>query len=189
MTKISFVVLTLLTASAGACARPVATVPAGCEPTTSAITWSPATTVPVLTSAWLYEGPGPGQRELPAEPFEPAVTGVAAPSSWLTELAASLARETGRDVHTTSPTAGEKSFGFPADGTPYIIYSGADRVTADFEVRCDPAVRGTLTGWYRTVIGGASCGENGTGAELDAFGRRAVELCAPKAGPAPSASA
>ncbi|XVV16221.1 hypothetical protein ACQP2X_18255 [Actinoplanes sp. CA-131856] len=187
MNKIVLVALVSTMAMTGACARagagpadavPADAVPAGCEPAASTITWSPVETAPVLTSAWFFAAAAGQPKELPLERFTPSLAGVTAPASWLTDLGASLARSTGTSVHTTEPSA-EGQSGLPADGGSFVTYTGVDRVSAGFEVRCDRTVRGTLTAWSRTVIGGAPCG-SGTGVELDAFGRLAVALCPAK---------
>ncbi|MFG1992035.1 hypothetical protein ACGFJ7_18860 [Actinoplanes sp. NPDC048988] len=183
MIKIRGVVALAALMMAGACARAdaepaVTPVPSGCEPTAETLTWSAVTTTPVLTQVTLFRADelasGGAGRRLLDKPFTPSVTGVDAPG-WLTALGASLARKTGRPVHTTAPSAEGQSFGYGSGAGPAdVVYTGVDRVTADFEVRCGTTVRGRLQGWSRTVAGGQSCAGDIT---TDVFGRLAVQLC------------
>ena len=197
MIKSGLVSAVLVLVLTGACARAdttpsVTPVPAGCEPIGDLLTWLPARTTAILTEASLY-----GARELTAgatgtslmsQPFTPSITGVAAPASWLTELGGSLTRQTGIPVHLTAPSAEGQSFGVPSSGeeVPFVLYTGVDRVSADFEVRCDPTVRGTFHAWSRTISGGVSC-EHSADVRLDAFGHLALQLCPDLPKPPPSA--
>lgn len=197
MTKIRLVAAVSVLALTGACAQadatpPATPIPAGCEPTADLLTWSPAQTSAILTEATLYGSGnlavGTTGTSLLSQPFTPSITGVAAPASWLTELGSSLAKQTKKPLHTTAPTVEGQSFGVPSSGeqVQFVFYIGVDRVSADFEVRCDPTVRGTLHAWSRAIGGGVSC-EESADIQLDAFGRLALELCPDLAKPPPSA--
>jgi hypothetical protein len=197
MTKIRLVSAVLVLALAGACAKadttpPATPVPADCEPIGDLISWSPARTTAILTEASLYGASeltvGATGTSLLSQPFTPSITGAAAPASWLTELGGSLARQTGKPVHTTAPSAEGQSFGVPSSGerVPFVFYTGVDRVSADFEVRCDPTVRGTFHAWSRTIGGGVAC-EHSADVRLDAFSRLALRLCPDLPKPPPSA--
>lgn len=124
-------------------------------------------------------------------PFTPSITGVAAPASWLPALAGSWRKSTGRPVHTTSPSPKSESFGFgtlvvdDAEKPRLIIYTGVERVAADFEVHCNPTVRGTFLGWSVTVVGAVAC-QYQPDTEYDAFGRLALEHCPDPLTPPPS---
>jgi hypothetical protein len=189
MSKIGFLLAVPAVVLAGACAQVDATpaaapVPAGCDPTANPLTWSSTRTTPILVEAARY-----GAAELAAgttgtlllnQPFTPSITNVAAPASWLIDLGNSLARETGKPVHTDAPSAEGQSFGMVSgpEQTPVVLYTGVDQVSADFEVQCNPTVRGTLHAWSQTVAGGVAC-EYQPDVQLDTFGRLALQLCPP----------
>lgn len=196
MTKIRFVSAVSALALAGACARadatpPVAPVPAGCAPTGHLLTWSPARTTPILIEATLYKAgelaAGTTGTSLLNQPFTPSITGVAAPASWLTDLGSALARETKKPVNTSAPTAEGQSFGVASgpEQVQIMLYTGVDQVSADFEVQCDPTVRGTFHAWSKTVAGGVAC-EYQPDLHLDTFGRLALDLCPNRPTPPPS---
>jgi hypothetical protein len=189
MFKIGLLLVVPAVALAGACAQVDATpaaspVPAGCEPTGSPLTWSPPRTTPILVEATLY-----GATELAAgttgtsllnQPFTPSITGVAAPASWLIALGNSLAQKTGKPVHTDAPSAEGQSFGVASgpEQAPVVLYTGIDQVTADFDLQCNPTVRGTFHAWSKTLAGGVAC-EYQPDVQSDAFGRLALQLCPP----------
>lgn len=189
MFKIGFLLAVPAVVLAGACAQadatPAATpVPAGCEPTGDPLTWSPTRTTPVLVGAALHGAAGlaAGTTGTPLlnQPFMPSITGVAAPASWLVDLGKSLARETGKPVHTDAPSAEGQTFGVASgpDQAPVVIYTGVEQVSADFEVQCNPTVRGTFHAWSKTEAGGVAC-EYEPEFQLDTFGRLALQLCPP----------
>jgi hypothetical protein len=62
--------------------------------------------------------------------------------------------------------------------TPVVLYTGIGRISADFEVQCNPTVRGTFQAWSKTLAGGVACEYQPDG-ELDTFGRLALQLCPP----------
>jgi hypothetical protein len=170
--------LALLVLAAG-CAHPSTTtaVPAGCDPTADHLTWSPSTTTPTLTNATLFTGGR--ETTLVDEPFQPSITGVDAPAEWLDRLAASLRAEAGSPVEARSPEPTPTKLGLAADSdTRTIIYTGVDRVTADFEIRCSPTVRGTFNGWTSATTGVVFCGAYQPDLP-DAFGSLALKLCPP----------
>jgi hypothetical protein len=196
MSKIRLVSALSVLLLAGACARtdagpPVAPVPAGCAPTGDLLTWSPARTTAGLIEATLYGADalvaGKAGTPLLDRPFTPSITGVAAPASWLAELGSSLARETKKPVRTTAPSAEGQRFGMASgpEPVPVVLYTGIDQVSADFEVRCDPVVRGTFHAWSKTLAGGVAC-EYQPDILLDTFGRLALELCPNRPTPPPS---
>jgi hypothetical protein len=170
---------------AAGCARPATerTVPPGCEPTAGNLTWSPSTITPTLTNASLNVGAT--QTTLLDEPFQPSITGVDAPEAWLGRLAASLQKFTDHPVLAKSPEPKPTALTYSAPGGALvIIYTGVDRVTADFEARCDPAVRGTFHGWSTATTGVVSC-HSYQPDPPDAFDSLALNLC-PAPTPAPS---
>ncbi len=188
MMRRAALVATLL-ATGCAAPPPVHRVPSGCEPTADLLSWSPSRTEPTLTKATLYHGGR--DTTLVDEPFEPSITGFDAPGSWLGRLAASLRSDAGRPVLAKSPEPTPSAFTYSAPGGALtIVYQGVDRVTADFEVRCDPALRGTFQGWSDATTGVVLCDSHQPDtpdayqqATPDAFGRLALQLC-----PAPTSS-
>ncbi|MCO8269448.1 hypothetical protein M1L60_02450 [Actinoplanes sp. TRM 88003] len=184
MIMIRWVVLAAILLAAG-CAKPSTdpVVPAGCDPTADHLTWSPSTTRPVLTNASLLAGTR--ETMLLDEPFRPTVTGVDAPPEWLERLATSLQSETGSPVLARSPEPTPDHLGISAEsGTQMVLWTGVNRVTAEFEVRCDPTVRGTFHGWSTATTGVVFCNSYQPGPP-DAFGSLALTLC-PAPTPAPS---
>ena len=59
---------------------------------------------------------------------------MAAPASWLGD---SLARATGKPVHTGAPSADGQQFGVAAGPAevPIVMYTGVETISAEFEVR------------------------------------------------------
>ena len=187
MILVRLLAVTAVVLAAG-CARPDAerSVPPGCEPTAGNLTWSPSTITPTLTNATLNVGAT--RTTLVDEPLEPSITGVDAPDAWLEKLAASLQKSTGQPVLAKSPEPNPTAFTYSAPAeTLVIIYTGVDRVTADFEARCDPTVRGTFHGWSTATTGVVSCHSYHPDPP-DAFGSLALNLC-PAPTLAPSAEA
>ncbi|GAB1694341.1 hypothetical protein KRM28CT15_61440 [Krasilnikovia sp. M28-CT-15] len=172
-------------------------VPAGCQLSGTPITWGPRQTTPILTDATLVRqeeliGSSAG-RKLLDQPFTPTITGVAAPASWLTDLAKSLKTATGQAVHTTSPSPDSQRFGVSSGGDAgqqvhIIIYSGVDRVSAGFTVQCDPLVEGTFVGWSSAVVGGVAC-QYQPDLAYDAFARLALKYCPDPVTAPPSSAA
>ncbi|WP_127507638.1 hypothetical protein [Actinoplanes solisilvae] len=158
----------------GACAasEPATSIPPGCEPAADRLTWSPSSTTPLLVSAR-----DPAGTVVLDEPFEPSVAGLDAPRSWLPDLAGSLRATAGHEVLAATPDPAPQEFSLPPDRrASALIYTGVERVTADFELRCDPPVHGTFHGWSRTVTDVVFCQDNPPDVPDD-FTRLALELC------------
>ncbi|MCY1140979.1 hypothetical protein OWR29_23530 [Actinoplanes sp. Pm04-4] len=170
--------LALLVLAAG-CGQPATTtaVPAGCDPTADHLTWSPSTTTPTLTNATLFTGGR--ETTLIDEPYKPSITGVDAPAEWLNRLATSLQKTAGPPVRANSPEPipTDLRIAAPAE-LQMIVYTGVDRVAADFEIRCHPTIRGTFHGWSTATTGVVSC-NNYQPTLPDAFGSLALKLCPP----------
>lgn len=185
--------LAFLVALPAGCARPtpsVAGVPAGCDPGRSAVEWSGMVQEPVLEHVSLFAGHVPGEgRSLLDSPVTAAITGLAAPDTWLPILAGRLASETSTDVQTVRPsTAYGMDFGFSGEVNPditeSIVYQGVHRISATFTVDCEPKVSGTFTAWTETKTGGVMCGDRIPPEDL--YGQAARRYCPRTPHPLPS---
>lgn len=189
-TSISLALVLLATLPVG-CARPgavssppgspaVASVPPGCDPARVAVRWSDIAQEPVLEHVALFTAGAGDGKEVLAAPVTAAVTGVAAPASWLPILASGLGNEMGTRVNTTRPSDSYGT-GFGTDGgvdptiPERVAYQGSRRVSAAFSVSCTPAVRGTLVAWTETASGGLMCG--GLAEPTDPYARAARRYC------------
>jgi hypothetical protein len=194
MIKVGRWMLAFLLALPAGCARPTAEVvgvPAGCDPEKSPVEWSGIVQEPVLEHVSLFAGDvlGEGRVVLDA-PVTAAVTGVAAPETWLRILATELENVTGADIQivrsSSSYEMGIGSWGAANSDIPEsLAYMGVRRISAGFTVACTPAVSGTFTAWTETTASALMCGDQMPPEDL--YGQAARKYCPRTPQPLPSA--
>lgn len=165
-------------------ASPVA-VGADCRLPGARVQWHEPATEATLTHLYVLgesTGIGGELRDRVDAPVVPSISGVAAPASWVPELARSLSARTGDRVHALPPTDKDEEFTIGVPGrVRTIAYLGVVRISAAFTVHCAPSVRGTFTSWTAVKKDVVPCGRT---PPADPLARRAHEYCAGATPPA-----